>query len=315
MWRPFSRSIRNVSGVFALLASASLAQANNVQVALEGSLLTVFGDNVANTVRISQTATEVVVTGSAGTLINGLPSVSFPGAVLNAVEARMENGNDSLTLVDVQVANDLYVSLGEGNDFMSTSGVNSVGANATIEGGAGADTINLTGMVVFEDTFVDGGLGVLVAEIAGADLGKGLTVLSDAGADRIRVSNSTIGEMVAIDTKGGNDTVSLVNSMSFSVFVQADLGTDSVTVSDWMTIEDIGIFTGAGNDTVSLTSVVSGKSLTVSVDAGNDTVTGVSVSVTADAVFEGGAGTDTITDRGITGGIKKDIKEFERTLR
>jgi hypothetical protein len=77
-----------------------------------------------------------VVTGSAGTLINGMPSVSFPGAVLNAVKARLENGNDSLTLVDVQVANDLYVSLGEGNDFLSTSGVNSVGANATMEGGA-----------------------------------------------------------------------------------------------------------------------------------------------------------------------------------
>ena len=56
---------------------------------------------------------------------------------------------------------------------------------------------------------------------------------------------------------------------------------------------------------------MSGKNLIVSLDAGADAVTVTGVSVTADAVFEGGAGVDTYTDRGITAGIKLDVKEFE----
>lgn len=38
------------------------------------------------------------------------------------------------------------------------------------------------------------------------------------------------------------------------------------------------------------------------------------VSAVEDAVFVGGARTDVISDLGITGGKKKDIKEFESLL-
>jgi hypothetical protein len=314
MWHSIKHSIRTAVGLMAVSVSASLVEANNVQVAIEGSLLTVFGDNLGNSVLIAQSANEVVVSGQSGTLINGLPSVSFPGVLLNAVEVRLGGGNDSLSLTDVQIANDLYVSLGEGNDSIVTSGTNAVGANMTIEADAGSDTINLSGMIVFEDAYIDGGLGVLSADLSDMDLRKGLTILSDASADQIRVVNSWISESLSIESKGGNDLVSLTNSMSFSAMVNTDLGADQVSMANWMTLEDIGIFTGPGNDIVSLSFVASGKSMTVSVDAGNDSVIGASVSITEDAVFEGGAGTDSITDRGITGGIKKEIKEFERRL-
>ena len=66
----------------ACLLSAALCQgalANNVQVKLEGSLVTIFGDNAANSILVSQNAAgDFVVTGRTGTTVNGLPTVRFP---------------------------------------------------------------------------------------------------------------------------------------------------------------------------------------------------------------------------------------------
>ncbi|MFO0380716.1 MAG: hypothetical protein ACK506_03365 [Pirellula sp.] len=57
------------------LASMSTAWANNVQVALEGSLLKVIGDNLANDIVISQNvAGDIAVTGRNGTTVNGRSS-------------------------------------------------------------------------------------------------------------------------------------------------------------------------------------------------------------------------------------------------
>jgi hypothetical protein len=303
-------------GVAALvLVSGSSAWANNVQVALEGSLMTVFGDNANNSVLIEQTATGIRVTGRTGTTINRRPSVNFAGAALNAMEIRMAGGNDAVTLSGLSTANDLFVNLGAGTDRLDTRSPIDIGANLAIEGAEGTDTIVLNSGSVGEDLFIDGGIGALTANISNMDLGKGLTIIGDAAVDSVTVSNTMAAEFVSIETKGGNDVVSVSRGMSFGLFVNSDAGADRVTVSEWMTVEDAGIFTGIGNDQVTLSTLAIGKSLTVSVDEGGDTVLGTSVTVTEDAVFEGGAGVDTITDRGITGGIKKDIKEFERILR
>lgn len=304
----FSRML--CSGLF-VLVSAGAAMANDVQVAIEGSLLTVFGDNLGNSVLVEETVDGIVITGRAGTTVNGLPSVSFPGAILNAAEIRMEGGNDTVTLSGLAIANDLYVSLGDGNDVLENSSSFMVGANLTIEAGAGTDRVSLSDAMVFEDVFVDGGLGGLQASIANSTLQKSLTIISDEVADTVSVSNTVIAEFLLIESKGGNDTVSVASVGAFGLMVSSDAGADSVSLSGVTTMEDIGVFTGVGNDIVSLTSVGSGKAITVSVDAGNDSVTATSVTATNDAVFEGGAGRDTITDRGIFGGTKKDIKEFE----
>ncbi|MCU0708469.1 MAG: hypothetical protein MUF23_09270 [Pirellula sp.] len=313
MFRSMKFLARSVAAL--VLVSGSTVFANNVQVSLEGSLLKVFGDNVANGVLIEQTSAGVRVTGRAGTRINGRPSVLFAGIALNAMEIRMEGGNDAVTLSGLQIANDLYVNLGSGNDRLDTRNPNEIIANFAIEGAEGNDTVILSSGSVGEDLYIDGGIGALTANVANMDLGKGLTIIGDAAADSVTVSNTMAAEFISIETKEGNDVVSVSRGMSFVLFVNSDAGADRVTVREWMTLEDAGVFTGVGNDQVTLATLSIGKSLTVSVDEGGDTVLGTRVTVEEDAVFEGGAGVDTITDRGITGGIKKDIKEFERILR
>lgn len=294
---------------------APTVSANNVQVALEGSLLTVVGDNANNSVLLNRTAAgDVIVSGRNGTLVNGLTSVRFPRLQLNAADIRMEGGNDFVTLRGIVTGNDLYINLGAGADRLNTTAPVTVGANLTIEGAEGADNIQLADLAAMEDIYIDGGLDASTVSLSGLDAGKSLTVISDAARDVVSVSNSTITELLSIDVKTGNNIVNISGVMALAAFVSTDAGIDAVSIQDLMTAEDIGIFTGPGNDSVALTNLDSSKSLTVSVDAGNDTVTGTSVSVAEDAVFEGGAGVDTLTDLGIIGGIKKDIKEFEVLL-
>jgi hypothetical protein len=291
---------------------APSAFANNVVALLEGSLLTVTGDNSSNSVLISRSAAgDVTVTGRNGTKINGLTSVRFPRLQLNAAEIRMEGGSDSVTLQGIQTGNDLYVNLGSGADRLNTTAPVIVGANLTIEGAEGADNIQLTNLTAFEDIFIDGGLDALTVTLSGLDAGKSLTVISDTARDVINVSNTIVAEVLSVESKAGNNSINLRGVMALAAFVTSDLGADSVSVQDLITVEDVGVFSGAGNDVVTLTNLDSGKSITISVDAGADRVTGSGVSAAEDAVFEGGAGTDTLTDLGIFGGVKKEIKEFE----
>lgn len=302
----------------AALCHGALCQgvlANNVQVTLEGSLVTIFGDNAANSILISQSATgDFVVTGRTGTTVNGRPSVRFPRLQLNAAEIRMEGGNDFVTLRGVVTGNDLFIDLGAGADRLTTSGPVTVGANLTIEGAAGNDTVQLTGMTVVEDMAINGGQDALRAVLQGINAGKSLTVVGEGANDTISVTDSTVTEVLSIEAKGGTNKVDVDLVMAFALAISTEAGVDTISVENLMATEDIGVFTGPGNDLVTLTNVDSGKSITVSVDAGQDQVVGTAVSAAEDAVFEGGAGTDTIYDLGIVGGIKKDIKEFEVLL-
>ena len=309
IWKKLVLSV----GVSAAFSSA--AWANQVHVALEGSLITVVGDNFGNDITIVQNALgDITVTGRNGTLINGRPSARFPRVALNAMEIRMEGGNDLVTVRGLNVANDLYVNLGAGADRFTIPSATTVGAVATIEGAEGADTIRLTDLTVGEDLFVDGGLDVLSATITGLVANKAVTIIGDEANDTISISNSGIADVLSVETKGGNDRVTVSMAMAFGASIATDMGIDTVQITDLMTSEDIGIFTGVGNDSVRLTNVISNKSLIVSVDEGADSVVATAVSAAVDAIFEGGAGVDSLTDFGITAGIILSVKEFEILL-
>lgn len=267
-----------VAGVSFVAASEATLASGNVQVALEGSLLTVFGDNLDNSIEFKEVLNpstqlpDITVTGLAGTLVNGLPSVTFPGAVLNATEIRMENGNDNVVVLDVNLGNDLYVSLGEGNDLLAMDG-SVVGNNLAVEGGLGDDSISILGQSlpavadVGQELYIDGGLGRLNASLTGMNVGTNLTVIGDESNDSLTINDCTAGDMLSVETKGGADSVTITSSGAFLA--------------------------------------------SVNTDAGRDSLSGTNVSAGEDAIFEGGAGVDTLTNRGIRGGKIVEFKEFE----
>lgn len=294
--------------------------AGDVFVAIEGELLRVEGDNLANQVTLSQTiAGDLVVSGQNGTTINGMPSVRFVRPVINAAEIRMEGGDDAVVLRGLQLANDLFVDLGAGNDRLTSPAAApiSVGANASIYGEAGNDTIQLNRTKVFENLYIDGGLGALAATVADASIDKSMTIVGDEANDSLSVIGSTIGLDLSIETKGGSDTVRVSQLKALSLFINTDsnaaVGRDVVNISNASVVEDIGVFTGAGDDVVRLTDTSSNK-VTVSLDQGNDRLEATNVVAATDIIFEGGAGFDTLLETDVFASLFRDYKEFERIL-
>jgi hypothetical protein len=306
-----------VVGTLALTGVAGTAMANNVQALVEGSLLVIAGDNLGNQIVVARNAAgDVVVTGQNGTKINGVASARFPRLALNAAEMQLGGGNDVVTLRGLQIANDLYVNLGDGADRLTIPAAASVtvGNNLAIEGAGGNDTIRTEGVIVGQDLYIDGGIGVLNATVSGAMVGFNVSLIGDDANDIMTVTALAAGGDVFVEAKGGSDRVSLTTVDALLIGISTDAGADRVTLIEVSTMEDLGIFTGSGNDIVQMMDVASAKNLTVSLDSENDKLTGMNVSAGLDAVFEGGAGTDTFEDFGITGGTKKDVKEFEILL-
>ncbi len=318
-WMRFG--IRAAVGTFALASVAGNAMANNVEARVEGALLVIEGDNVGNQIVVARNAAgDVVVTGQNGTRINGVASARFPRLALNAAEMQLGGGNDVVTLRGLQIANDLYVNLGEGADRLTVPAAASitVGNNVAIEGAGGNDTIRTDGVIVGQDLYIDGGIGVLNATVTGAVVGFNVSLIGDDANDVMTLKSVMAGGDVSLESKGGSDRVSLTTVESLSLAISTDanaiIGADRVTLIEVSTLEDLGIFTGPGNDIVQMMDVASAKNLIVSLDSENDRLTGMNVSAALDAVFEGGAGTDTFEDYGITGGTKKEVKEFEILL-
>jgi hypothetical protein len=312
---------RMMVGSAALAGLTGTALANNVAARVEGSLLVIAGDNVANQIVVARNAAgDVVVTGQNGTRVNGVASARFPRLALNAAEMQLGGGNDVVTLRGLQIANDLFLNLGDGADRLTIPAAASVtvGGSLAIEGAGGNDTIRTEGVIVGQDLYIDGGIGVLNATVSGAVVGFNVSLIGDDANDVITVSSLAAGGDIFVEAKGGSDRVSLTTVEALLIGISADanaiVGADRVTLIEVSTMEDLGIFTGPGNDIVQLMDVASAKNLTVSLDSENDKVSGMNVSAALDAVFEGGAGSDTFEDFGITGGTKKDVKEFEVLL-
>lgn len=312
---------RVVLSAAAVIGVSGGANANDVAAALEGSFLAVAGDAAANQIVISRNAAgDVVVAGQNGTLVNGVASVRFPRLQLNAAEILMGGGNDAVTLRGLQIANDLFVNLGDGADRLTVPAAAPivVGNNMTVEGSGGNDLIRTDGVIVGQDLHIDGGVGVLNSTLVNITAGFNVHVIGDNANDILTLTSCAAGGDVFIEVKGGSDRVTLTDVSALLLGINTDanalVGSDKVTMTEVTTLEDIGIFTGPGNDIVQMLDVAAGKNLTVSADEGADRVSGANVSAEFDAIFEGGSGSDTFEDYGITGGTKKEVKEFETFL-
>lgn len=309
----FSQRWKGSFFLWLVALSGASALANNVKLVREGELVKITGDMQPNSITVTQSNTgNLTVTGSNGTLVNGQPSDTLRGFAINAMEVLMNGGNDRVSFSNVRIANDLFINLGTGNDLVLTGGMPSlVGANCTIEGDLGTETVRLTGWTIGGDLNVFGGTGLLNATLSQLSVGFGLTVIGDSLNDSVSILGCEIGDITTVETKSGADKIAVTDFIGFGLSVSTDTGIDQVSMTNVVTLEDIGVNTGTEGDSVVMTTVSSGKNILVSLDAGADSFVGTSVSAAFDAVFEGGAGTDTFGDFGVFGVEKTEIKEFE----
>ena len=100
------RSLLMLGGVLvSTVAMGASTYANNVQAALEGELLVIQGDNLANRITIARANNgDVLVTGRQGTTVNGLPALRLRLPTINAVELLMNGGDDDVIINGMQIA-------------------------------------------------------------------------------------------------------------------------------------------------------------------------------------------------------------------
>ena len=162
--------------------------AGDVAVALEGSLLNIQGDDLANQVNVVQQANgNVVISGLAGTgtTINGLPSLTLVNPSLSALDVRMNGGNDTLIIRRLAVGTDMNIDMGAGNDIARVFDAN-VGVNASIKGESGFDRALISGGQFGGDVFIEQGIGASTSEVRNTSVGTNLTIIADDAMDTVR---------------------------------------------------------------------------------------------------------------------------------
>jgi hypothetical protein len=149
-------------------------------------LLTLTGDDAANSIAVAVTPTAVILTPDLSTTIDdlgtagpGAPGASVTiGGVVTSLRATLNGGNDTLgipTTADLTLPGSVTVDLGDGNNQLAlgTSGKIDLGS-LTVRAGDGLDNISLSG---------GGGKGSRVAGAATIALGDGNTTVNVTAVD------------------------------------------------------------------------------------------------------------------------------------
>ena len=217
---------------------------------IHGSLALV-GDDLDNFISVtgSATAGEVVVT--------GLPDSN---GVATKIKDAQGVEHDSLTLEGV--TDNIYVNLKGGNDSVSMSALQ-VAGNVAIREGDGNDTVSLGTPVV---TPVVRSLAASAVSTASVQIGGNLDVHLGDGNDTFTESSVDVMKNEWLDAGDGNDSLILgapVMTVSPTTAATADVNIG----------KNLGIYLGDGNNTLAENSVDVGKSEYIHAGDGNNVVT------------------------------------------
>jgi Ca2+-binding RTX toxin-like protein len=222
----------------------------------------------------SDTLRSIELTGKFFDLKEGNDFISFQGA--GALSETIDGGLGSDTVVggteaDTFTLGDVEsVSGGDGGDtFTFALSLGGNHGNITVDGGSGADTLNL------DSDGTDGVATVSTVE----------TINGGAGVDQITATN--VGGSLSISGNAGNDKITATNANSIFVDGGNDNDTISATVAASITVNG-----GSGDDSIVADNV--GGVITVDGGTGVDTIT-VGTNSPLDAAVQGGAQGDVIT--------------------
>jgi hypothetical protein len=235
--------------------------AGNISAVLQGADLVIQGDDLANTLSVSQSAPDRV------NLRTIAPDERFPDTNINffstslqfenvtgAIIVRMRGGDDRVfftggrfqgtVTVDLGLGNDraeigrdsvrlergLDVQLGGGQDTYLQTNVR-VGQNLSIDGGIGGDGVTLRSSSVGGSLAINGAAGFDAIRLDRTAVGAATGILGGSEGDRIETIYSAFAAGVSILGGAGGDIVELVGSRfdtTLFVALEADLGAATV---------------------------------------------------------------------------------------
>jgi hypothetical protein len=199
---------------------------------------------------------------------DGADLVDISGSV--AISAiGLAGGSDTISIEGTTLTR---LSLGDGHDLISAGATVTFNTAASVIGGAGRDTIQLTIANGVDSAFINGGALQDVITIDGIE------------------SETTVKGM------GGADTITLSGDAGTSAFIAAGAGADLVTMSGLN--QDGTIAGGSGSDSIVLTDNLTTVSAEVFGGSDADSISFNAIADTNDysnMIVAGGQGADTIT--------------------
>lgn len=149
--------------------------AGNVTAFVAGGVLQVIGDAADNVVWVEALGDgRAVVTGLAGTTVNGSAAPVVLGGIEFAYQVRLGRGNDALWLTGAQGDRAVWIDSGPGNDRVAILACWNTGPNI-IQTGSGDDLVSIASVIWKQNvTFVDLGSGNDSLAVGGVEFGSGL---------------------------------------------------------------------------------------------------------------------------------------------
>jgi hypothetical protein len=276
----------------------------------------------------------------------GNDSLTINNAYLNdAIEIRMEEGNDSvnLGLSDVvSSASDLNVDLGagddtivgqrlyiggdqlivggDGNDDLIFEGVasptftlgTSAGGNAVWQGGSGDDLVSVVYGFIVESWVVQLGDGQDTLDVFGSAASGDVSFSGEGGADTLIVDTNFFDASLALLGGGGDDAIFLANGLGTEFgSIETGAGADSVTLRN-QTTSQLSVDTGAGEDEVDVRASAFDRFF-ASLGDDNDSLLGQGNLIRLQTSLDGGAGSeDRLIDLGNSFKGAFNAQGFER---
>ena len=239
-------------------------------------------------------------------LSGGLATTGTTGADLFSIVSGAETattvlglaGNDTIEAISFNTGTAVSINAAGGADTISLSGNGGVGNlnSSTIQGGAGADVINITGFTLTGSTVFGGDGDDTVTLSAFNNAGGSITL--GGGSDSVTLATGTFNSST-VALGAGSDTLNWAFSGGLaSAQVIGGGGADSITLSGNISGLNLSVngdssVNGGGNDTIIIRNVMSGAT-TIRGKGGADSITMSGFALTGGQVL-GNAGGDTIT--------------------
>jgi hypothetical protein len=207
------------------------------------------------------------------------------GTTLGNVTITDGIGNSSVTLENgAQVAGALTLNLGDGTNEVRLQPGKGAGVSVqgplTMTGGAGSDSLLITGSSVTGDVAADLGIGFNQVAVTDSTLGGQLSFDSNGQGETLAVQQGSVIKGDVTFTKGG------------------DAGSSSTTVQGSVVGGNLSVSSGAGNDSVNVANASTGG-IALHLGAGANNVTLDGATVNGDMV-QGDTGQETVALEGNT---------------
>jgi hypothetical protein len=245
--------------------------------------------------------------GTVGTLVNlgpGNNTVAVSGGTIG--EALLTgDGNAQITVTGGAIGGGIVV--GTGQNVVQVSGGTVGNGSLGVLGGAGGDTITVSGTAVVNGQ-LSGGLGDNAITVAGGTINGGIDAAG--GSDTVTIGGGSIRD--GVNVGGGDNTISMTGgTVGQALFASGGANTFNLSGGTIGGTSGGGVFGGAGVERINISGnvVVNGQ---IAPGDGDDIITIAGGTVTSFIV--GGAGNDTVTISGGTMNGYIDLNDGNDTL-